>query len=123
MNAEAIIKELQDTYPGKLIKCLPEDEPTEIICEFDPKDEHPEFSLAIAVINRSKPHFHRRTTEIYRVVKGELKLHVGEEEYTMYEGQEWTIVPGQVHWAEGNEAWVEVYCSPGYEASDHILAE
>lgn len=110
-------------YPGKPIKMLPEVNPTEIICEFDPKASHPEWSLAIAVIDRSEPHFHKRMTEIYRVVKGELVLHVGKDEFVVYEGQEWCIVPGKVHWAEGNETWVEVYCSPGYDPSDHHMAE
>jgi mannose-6-phosphate isomerase-like protein (cupin superfamily) len=123
VDAQTVIKELQEAYPGKLIKSLPETEPTEIICEFDPKDEHPDFSFAVAVIDRSVPHHHRRTTEIYRVIKGELKLHVGHQEYVMYEGQEWTVLPGQVHWAEGSATWVEVYCSPGYDPSDHILEE
>jgi len=121
MDAKAIISELQAEYPGKPIKCLPESEPKEIICEFDSRDDHPDFSYAMAVIDQSKPHVHRRTTEIYRVVKGELKLHVGEEEYVIYEGQAWTILPGQVHWAEGDATWVEVYCSPGYDPADHIL--
>jgi mannose-6-phosphate isomerase-like protein (cupin superfamily) len=123
VNAESTIKQLQELYPGKPIKCLPQEQPSEIICEFDSRDDHPDFSFAMAVIDRSAPHHHRRTTEIYRVVKGELKLYVGNQEYVMYEGQEWTILPGQVHWAEGNETWVEVYCSPGYEPTDHILEE
>ena len=56
--------------------------PKEIICEFDPRDDHPDFSFAMAVIDRSEPHLHKRTTEIYRIVKGELKLHVGT--YSVY---------------------------------------
>lgn len=123
MNADAIIKELRDSYPGKLIKRLPEDSPSEIICEFDPPGDHPEWSLAVAIIDRSAPHYHRKMTEIYRVLKGELKLHVGEEEYVMYEGQEYVITPNQVHWAEGDSTWIEVYCSPGYDPSDHYLSD
>lgn len=123
MDAEAIVKELESTYPGKVIKRLPDQSPSEIVCEFDPPAEHPEWSLAVAIIDKSAPHFHRRMTEIYRVLKGELKLYVGHQEYVMYEGQEYTITPGQVHWAEGNATWIEVYCSPGYDPSDHYLAE
>lgn len=121
MDVDSVIKQLQSEYPGKPIICLPAENPTEVICEFDSREEHPDFSFAMAVIDRSLPHYHRRTTEIYRVLKGELKLHVDGEEYIMYEGQDWTIVPGQVHWAEGSETWVEVYSSPGYDPSDHYL--
>ncbi len=121
MDVQTIIKELEQTYPAKLIKQLPEDIPTQIVCEFDPPAEHPEYSLAVAIIDRSEAHYHKRSTVIYRVLKGELKLHVGDEEFDMYEGQEYTITPGQVHWAEGNSTWIEVYSSPGSEQSDHIL--
>ncbi|HEY9790853.1 MAG TPA: cupin domain-containing protein [Candidatus Obscuribacterales bacterium] len=121
MNSAAVIRELQQLYPGKLIKCLPEDNPSEIVCEFDTKDQHPEWSLAVAVIDRSAPHHHRVMTEIYHVIKGTLTLHVDHEEFVMYEGQQYTITPGQTHWATGDETWVEVHCSPGYTPDDHIL--
>lgn len=123
MNAAEIIAELTASYPGARIKQLPEGNPTEIVCEFDPRDEHPEWSLAIAIIDKSAPHFHKRIVETYRVIRGELKLHYGNEEYTMYEGQQWQIEPGAIHWAEGDACWVEVYCSPGYTAEDHHLVE
>jgi mannose-6-phosphate isomerase-like protein (cupin superfamily) len=122
MNSQAVIDELAALYPGKPIKKLTEDDPSEIICEFDPRDAHPDWSLAVAVIDRSVAHFHRRMTETYCVLRGTLILHVDNQEYTLYEGQHFTILPGQVHWATGNATWVEVYCSPGYTAEDHILA-
>jgi quercetin dioxygenase-like cupin family protein len=122
MDAQTVIKELEEKYPGKRIVCLPESSPSEIICEFDPPEDHPEWSMALAVIDKSQPHFHRKMTEVYSVVRGELKLFVGNEEYTMYEGQSWTILPGQVHWAEGDATWVEVYASPAWCQEDHILA-
>jgi mannose-6-phosphate isomerase-like protein (cupin superfamily) len=122
MDAQAIIKELEETYPGKRIKRIPEDNPSEIVCEFDPRVDHPEFSLAVAIIDKSAPHYHKKMTEIYRVIRGELKLYVDDEEFVMYEGQQYMITPGRVHWAEGDAAWVEVYCNPGYDPEDHILA-
>jgi len=121
MDAQKVIAELEREYPGSNVKQLPEDCPKEIVCEFDPGTEHPDWSLAIAVIDKSEPHFHNRTTEIYRIIKGELKLHVNGEEHVMYEGQEYTVIPGKTHWAEGNETWVEVYCSPAYTHLDHHL--
>lgn len=123
MDAQQVIKELQQQFPGKNIVRLPESDPKEIICEFDPPDEHPEWSRALAVIDKSQPHYHRKMTETYMVVRGELKLFVNNEQYVMYEGQSWTILPGQVHWAEGDATWVEVYASPAWCAEDHVLAE
>ena len=122
MNAESVIAELSSLYPGKPLKLLPEANPTEIVCEFDPPDDHPDWSLAVAVIDRSQPHFHNKTTETYHVLRGELMLHVGDEELMMFEGQHYTITAGRVHWATGNETWVEIYCTPGYSADDHHLA-
>jgi mannose-6-phosphate isomerase-like protein (cupin superfamily) len=121
MDAQKVLAELQQQYPGAHIKQLPADAPKEIVCEFDPSANHPEWSLAMAVIDRSEPHYHNRIVEIYRIVRGQLKLHVNHEEHIMYEGQEYTVTPGVVHWAEGDETWVEVYCSPAYTQEDHHL--
>jgi mannose-6-phosphate isomerase-like protein (cupin superfamily) len=123
MNDESIVAELGVLYPGKPIKRLPADAPTQIVCEFDPMDTHPEWSRAVAIIDRSLPHYHKKIVKIYHVVKGTLTLHVDDQEFMVYEGQEFTITPGQVHWAIGNETWVEVYCTPGYSSDDHFLVE
>jgi mannose-6-phosphate isomerase-like protein (cupin superfamily) len=120
MNKQAIVNELASLYPGKPIKLVPENAPTEIVCEFE---HHPEWSMAVAVIDRGVPHFHRKITEVYHVIKGTLKLHVEQDVFEMYEGQQFTVVPGKIHWAEGNETWVEVYCNPAWSPDDHILAE
>ncbi len=123
VNTQSVLAELEALYPGKLIKKLPPDDPKEIVCEFDPKEDHPDWSLAVAVIDQSAPHYHRQTTETYMVIRGTLTLHVGNQELTLFEGQQYTIIPEQVHWATGDETWVEVYCSPGYTSDDHILAK
>jgi mannose-6-phosphate isomerase-like protein (cupin superfamily) len=123
MNAAEIIAELKELHPGARIKQLPEENPTEIVCEFDPRDGHSEWSLAVAIIDKSAPHFHKRIVETYTVIRGELKLHVGNEEHTMYEGQSYHITPPMIHWAEGDACWVEVYCAPGYTSEDHHLVE
>ncbi len=123
MDAAKVVAELTAEHPGSQIKQLPADNPTEIVCEFDPGQKHPDWSLAVAVIDNSAPHYHRVITEVYRILRGELTLYVGHEQFTMYEGQQYSILPGNVHWAEGNETWVEVYCSPAYTAEDHHLCE
>jgi mannose-6-phosphate isomerase-like protein (cupin superfamily) len=121
LDAQKVLAELQQQYPGAAIKQLPEDNPSEIVCEFDPGEKHPDWSLAVAVIDKSEPHFHRRMVEVYRIMRGQLNLHINDEELIMYEGQEYTITPGIIHWAEGNETWVEVYCAPAYNPEDHHL--
>ncbi len=36
MNKQQIMQQLREQYPGKEIICLPEEDPTEIICEIGP---------------------------------------------------------------------------------------
>jgi quercetin dioxygenase-like cupin family protein len=122
MDAKSVVAELEQLYPGKLIKQLPEQAPAEIICEFDPGAQHPEWSLAVAVIDRSAAHYHNRMTEVYQVIKGTLTLYVDSDEFTLYEGQQFTVTPGRIHWATGDATWVEVYCTPAYTSEDHILS-
>lgn len=73
MNKKKIIAQLKSQYPGKDIIQLPPENPVEIICEVDPTSEHPEKSVAIAVIESSYPHFHRNSEETYKVLKGKLR--------------------------------------------------
>lgn len=54
MNAEKIIDELSQKYPGKKIIKNDKENPTEILCEIDPSAEHPESSI---VENRVDPIF------------------------------------------------------------------
>lgn len=121
MNSRQVINQLKEKYPGKNIIALPENKPTEILCEVDPTSEHPEYSNAVAIIDKSKPHTHHKTAETYKVIKGKLILHVGEKSKELNVGDTHTIKPGNVHWAEGNETWVECYSEPGWTFEDHIL--
>lgn len=121
MDAEKIVSRLQIKYPGKTILQLPFKNPKEIICEAEPTTDHPEYSVAVAVIEDSEPHVHRLSTEKYKVVEGEVNLFVDGEPRAMKEGVEYTIKPGKVHWAVANSATVEVTSNPGWTLSDHIL--
>jgi len=121
MNTKKIIKELSQKYPGKRIIKLPEDNPTEIICEIDPATNHPDKGVAVAVIDKSEPHYHKAATEIYKIIKGELTVSVNNQEYKLKEGNTLTVKPGEIHHAVGNETWVEVYSEPGWTQEDHIL--
>ncbi len=121
MNKQKIISELKNKYPGKSIYSVPDENPTEILCEVEPSSDHPEYSNAVAIIDKSKPHIHHKTAETYKVIKGKLLLHIGDQSKELNEGDTYTIEPGNIHWAEGNETWVECYSEPGWVFEDHIL--
>ena len=58
MNVKRIVSELKKKYPGK--KILQNGDPvSEILCEVESTNKHKEYSLAVAVIDRSLPHFHK----------------------------------------------------------------
>lgn len=123
MNSSRIVKELKEKYPGKNIVLLPQENPTEIICEIEPTSKHPEYSKAIAVIEKSDPHFHKKSTEKYTILKGKLKITKNGKEYRISEGETFLIKPMDVHFAEGDSVWAEVISTPGWTLQDHILSE
>ena len=52
MQAESIVEEFKQRFPGRNIVMLPAENPTEIICEIEPTEEHPDYSIALAVVDR-----------------------------------------------------------------------
>ncbi len=123
MNTQKIIKELSAKYPGKKVIFDPPENPTEIICEIDPTSDHPEKSIALAIVSRSKPHYHKKSTEIYEAVKGVLTIYKDEGKHTLHEGEKITIEPNIVHYVEGDEVWFLTYSKPGWTLEDHIVVE
>jgi len=121
MNVSKVIEDLEKEYPGKAVFKNDEDNTTEILCEVAPSKDHPEYSNAIAVVDKSVPHIHHKTKETYKILKGELTLYVEEEVITLKEGESYVIMPNNVHWAEGAETWIEAYSEPGWTYDDHIL--
>ena len=121
MNAKRITHELETQYPGKKIILLPPDDPKEIICEIDPASGHPQYNTAIAIIDSSAPHFHKVSSETYKVIRGELNLFLNGKKKVLKNGEEYTIQPYIIHWAQGNETWAQAYSAPGWTAEDHIL--
>lgn len=121
MNVKRVVAELRSQYPGKNIVQLPRDNPSEIICEIDPTQEHQERSTAIAVIDNSYPHFHRVSQETYKIIKGTVTLCIEKESYILKEGDVKTVEPGKIHWATAGSAWVRVESTPGWTSQDHIL--
>ncbi len=123
MDTKRIIEEIKEKYPGKTIICEPEENPREIICEIDPTSEHPGKSVALAVVGKSKLHFHKNSTEIYKALKGKLIVIIGGKKHILKEGEKITIKPHEIHSAEGNEAWFLTYSKPGWRFDDHIVVD
>jgi len=120
MNVDKVIHELKVKYPGKNVFPNSIDKSGEVVCEIEPTSEHPEYSKAIAVIDKSLSHFHFQATETYKILKGSLTLHVNHEQHVLNEGDTFVIEPKKIHWAEGKEVWVECYSEPGWNPDDHI---
>lgn len=114
MDTEKVIKQLSEKYPGKKIIKNNEENTTEIICEIEP-------GLAIAVIDKSEPHFHKITREVYELIKGELSVYRDNKEYKLKERDKLAIELGEVHFALGDETWVKVYSGPAWTPEDHFL--
>ena len=106
--------ELLREYPGARVKIV--DDKAEMVAEFD-------GYRAIAVIERSQPHFHRKTKETYKVFRGTLHVACGGRGYVLTPGDSLTIEPGNIHYAcgAGEPAWLEVLCEPAWTAEDHLL--
>ncbi len=121
MNAKKIITELQKTYPLKRIILDNKKNPREIICEIEGTSEHPEFSIAIAVIDSSAPHFHKKAEETYEVLQGTLRINIGNNIKMVTEGESLVIKKEEVHSAIGDETWVRVTSIPGWDKEDHTL--
>jgi mannose-6-phosphate isomerase-like protein (cupin superfamily) len=109
-----IREELLREYSGAIIKVTADQ--AEIIAEIEP-------SRAVAVIERSLPHFHVNMTEVYRILRGRLFVACAGRGHVLDPGDSLRIESGQIHSARGaNEpAWVEVLSEPPWTAEDHII--
>lgn len=106
---------------GKPIFLLPPDDPdnaTEVVVEVS-RDERE--SVAVALIDRSAPHMHYATTEVYIVEEGELTVYVNKVKHLLRPGEQLTILSGEVHWAEGDSTRVRVVARPPWTSADHVL--
>lgn len=123
MNITGVIEELKKKYPGKNILLNNRKNCTEILCEIDPTSAHPTYSNVISIIDKTESHYHEKTVETYKVIKGVLTLVIDGRKYVLNEGQSYTIEPGQVHEAIGDETWVACSSKPGWTKSDHKLSK
>jgi mannose-6-phosphate isomerase-like protein (cupin superfamily) len=120
MDAAAIVERLVREFPQGTVKMIPPQDPLEIVLELPGT---PEEGRAIAVIDRSVPHVHRRTTERYDIQEGTLQLHLDGTLLTIGPGESVTILPGQVHWAVGQATRLLVTSWPPWTRDDHIICE
>jgi mannose-6-phosphate isomerase-like protein (cupin superfamily) len=118
---QEIVDKFKKDYPNKTIIQLPEDNPTEILCEIEPSTEHPEYSIAIAAIKSSSPHYHKETVETYEVIEGSLDLYVEEKLIKLNQGETYTVSIRKKHYAKGDFTIVKVTSHPGWTLKDHIL--
>ncbi len=126
MDSKKTVRSLLFKYPEKNIVQIPPEDPTEIICEVEPTSEHPDYSMAIAVIEKSEPHYHKLSTETYTVLSGSLVLKLAHRDVVLrdvvlHPGMDHTIPPDTVHSAEADGAWVRVTSRPGWTSEDYIL--
>jgi mannose-6-phosphate isomerase-like protein (cupin superfamily) len=125
MNVNKIVKQLKKKFPNKTIIENKNNKgiTTEVICEIEPTSQHPTYSTAIAIIDSSTLHYHKKTTETYEVIKGVLKIFIKNKEYVLEKGEKIVIKPGQIHSNVGKETWVRVYSEPGWMIDDYINLE
>ena len=121
MDTKKILNELKEKYPGKNIILNPQNNPSEIVCEIDPTSNHAEKSIALAIVGRSKPHYHKKSTEIYEAVKGILIVYKNGKKYILKEKERITIESNVVHYVKGDESWFLTYSKPGWTVGDHIV--
>lgn len=121
MDTEKVIARLKHEYPGKKIIITDPKNPTEIICEIEPTKDHPKWSGAIAVIEKTRLHYHRKLTETYHVLKGSLTIYLNNKPHFLRQGDFIEIKPKTIHWSQGKNVWVFVYSRPGWTPKDHIL--
>lgn len=120
MNLKKITEELTAQYPGKKILSFPEKNPTSVRVEVESAEAHPEYSIAVSVIDKTDSHLHHKTAQIYQVLKGTLTLVKNGRSSVLKEGEVDIIKPGEIHYATGAQTWVRIYSEPGLVEQDHI---
>lgn len=121
MDVKKVISELKRQYPGKEVIITDPKNPTEIICETEPTQDHPKWSGAIAVMDQTRLHYHKKLTEIYHVLKGSLIIYLNNRRHSLQPGDFIKISPNITHWSKGKTTWLFVYSQPGWNPNDHIL--
>ena len=114
LDIEKTRAELLGTHPGSRVKVA--EDKREMVAEISD-------GFAVAVIERSLPHFHLKTREVYRVLRGTLYIACGGRGHVLQKKDTIVIEPGQIHFARaaGEPVWIEVESVPPYSADDHFI--
>ena len=94
----------------------------EIVYEVKMAGEDLPFSIAIADIQQSQPHYHNHTIETYTVVQGDIEVRLNDERRALRPGEIVLIEPGTVHSARtlgDMPARVVVVCVPEWQPEDY----
>jgi GrpB-like predicted nucleotidyltransferase (UPF0157 family) len=118
MDVERIARQLRDAFPHGTLLRPTDANANELIYELEPGAEHPEYSKAVAVIERIPGHFSRRSTLRFTVLRGTLKLFPHGELRVLNVGDTCEIEPYVFFWAEADEACVEVFGTPAWTVQD-----
>ena len=123
MNIQKVLRELREEYLGKDIFQNKDENGSviEVICEIEPSSEHPDYSVAIAVVDTIDAHVHHVSIETYEILRGQLVLQKDGEEHILEKGDTIEIRPKEVHGGIGEEVWIKVTSKPGWTLEDHIL--
>jgi mannose-6-phosphate isomerase-like protein (cupin superfamily) len=84
-------------------------------------------SLAKVIIqpgNSVLEHYHKKTEELYHIIKGEGTMYIEDEKRIISVGDTVVILPGQKHKIKNHndaDLVMLVMCAPGYEDEDQII--
>jgi mannose-6-phosphate isomerase-like protein (cupin superfamily) len=80
----------------------------------------------VALGQKTTPHYHPLTEEIYYLLEGTGRMQIGDELQEVGPGDAIAIPPGAVHTIENTGTVTLKFlccCAPGYEDSDTVLLE
>ena len=120
MRVKEITKQIKGAYPEAHLVVTRKRgrRVTEMVAELGIQSTHPLQSDAIAIIEESDEHYHKKTKEIYFGIKGTTTVVVDSVEHKLREGESLTINPGQRHYATADKSWVKVTSTPPWDSND-----
>jgi len=123
MNAGNVIAQLQKQYPGNSLVPYRKIIQPKFFVRSNHQRTIRRYSVAISVVDKSAVHVHKKSTETYKVLSGILTLTKNGKPFVLHAGDSLIIFPGEIHFAEGNETWIECTSKPGWTPDDHILVQ
>lgn len=124
MNLARVRTQLAKKYPHATIKERIDPitkDVIEVICEVDRGIFDSNRDVAVVVADRSQEHFHKATTEEYKVLKGNLSVFLNGKPTELSRGDTLIIKPGVEHRVESNETWLLCFSEPDWTPDDYRL--